>query len=109
MAPVEKQLQGKINKMATADVTCGERRDKHSVPLRMLYQANPLPTMYKWSPIQNNFMVGADGWQMNVSGSRDLERLLGRARQNADSLASELGWIWEVLKHRLGFHPVRRP
>ena len=43
--------------MAAADVMSGERRDKHSVPLRMLYQANPLPTMYKWSPIQNNFMV----------------------------------------------------
>ncbi|KAF0290598.1 Histone-lysine N-methyltransferase EZH2 [Amphibalanus amphitrite] len=57
VAPVEKQLQGKINKVAVADVMCGERRDKHSVPLRMLYQANPLPTMYKWSPIQNNFMV----------------------------------------------------
>jgi len=63
VAPVERQQTGKIGKMATSDLQrtsdlqSGERREKMTVPLRMLYQANPLPTMYKWSPIQNNFMV----------------------------------------------------
>lgn len=52
---VEAPAHGAVLRKTNVVSSCG---DNLVVPIRTMVAVNPLPTMYTWAPLQQNFMVG---------------------------------------------------